>query len=289
MANFAVSTHLYHSYPLAEDQLREVASYGFDAVELFATRGHFDYHDKSAIAELGKWLDSAGVELHSVHAPIVEKVVGTHWGEAYNSAATHQAVRQQAVAEAIAALEIARTVPYKFLVFHLGVPAWPQSEGADNDRLHAMRSVEQVHEAAAGVGVQLALEVIPNTLSTAESLVRMIEDDLELRDVGICLDFGHAFLMGDLLDAIETVSGHLLTTHVHDNRGKSDDHLAPFDGRIDWLSALMSVQKVGYEGRLLFELQSQEPARTVLERAASVRRRFEQILYGDCGPLALDQ
>ena len=37
--------------------------------------------------------------------------------------------------------------------------------------------------------------------------------------------------MGDLVDAIETVSGHLITTHVHDNRGKLDDHLAPFDGK----------------------------------------------------------
>jgi hypothetical protein len=45
----------------------------------------------------------------------------------------------------------------------------------------------------------------------------------------------------------------------------------------------MEVQKVGYEGTLLFELQSSEPSRTVLERAMAARRRFEQILEGEWG------
>ena len=70
--------------------------------------------------------------------------------------------------------------------------------------------------------------MIPNELSRAGSLVHFVEEDLEATDVGICLDFGHAHMDGDLLDAIETVSGHLITTHVHDNRGRADDHLVPF-------------------------------------------------------------
>ncbi len=69
--------------------------------------------------------------------------------------------------------------------------------------------------------------------------------------VGICLDFGHAHMDGDLVDAIETVSEHLVTTHVHDNRGRTDDHLLPFEGTIDWPGALTAIQKVGYEGTLL--------------------------------------
>jgi sugar phosphate isomerase/epimerase len=286
---FGISTHLFHSHPLTEQHLREVAEHGFDRVELFATRGHFDYHSAAAIAELGRWLDAAGVRLHSVHAPIVESVVGTRWGPAYSNATTDQAARQLAVQETIAAVEIARTAPYDYLVVHLGLPSSENPSRADNDREQARRSIEQIHKIAEPLGVRLALEVIPNDLSTSDSLVQMIEEDLELADLGICLDFGHAFLMGDLVDAIETASGHLITTHVHDNCGKVDDHLAPFDGNIDWLAALMSVQKVGYEGTLLFELQGTEPPRSVLERAVTVRRRFEQILDGEWGPLTVDR
>jgi sugar phosphate isomerase/epimerase len=120
--------------------------------------------------------------------------------------------------------------------------------------------------------------VIPNRLSTPDALVRVIEDDLDLPGLGICLDFGHANLGGDVLDAIETVSGHVITTHVHDNAGKSDDHLLPFEGRIGWDAALMALQKIGYDGALVFELAASIEPRAVLERAQRVRARFEELL-----------
>ena len=44
------------------------------------------------------------------------------------------------------------------------------------------------------------------------------------------------------------MSEHLIATHVHDNRGRTDDHLVPFEGTIDWPAALTAVQKVGYDG-----------------------------------------
>ena len=96
--------------------------------------------------------------------------------------------------------------------------------------------------------MRVAIEVIPNPLSGASELLDLIEEDLDGLDVGICLDYGHAHLMGDLGEAIETVSGHLLTTHVHDNGGMRDDHLVPFAGTIDWDAAMMSTQKIGYDG-----------------------------------------
>ena len=58
-----------------------------------------------------------------------------------------------------------------------------------------------------GSGVRLALEVIPNPISDADALVTVIEEELDATDIGICLDSGHAFLMGDLVDAIEEVAG----------------------------------------------------------------------------------
>jgi sugar phosphate isomerase/epimerase len=107
--------------------------------------------------------------------------------------------------------------------------------------------------------------------------VQLIED-LDLPDVGICLDYGHAFLLGDLPDAIERASGHLVTTHIHDNGGAADDHLVPFDGRIDWSTAVMTTQKVGYEGVWLLELGPTAPPASVLARAERACRRFEDLV-----------
>ncbi len=177
-----------------------------------------------------------------------------------------------------ATIALAARLKASFVVVHVGVPDSQQPGASDNAPAAARRSVEHLHEIATRAGVTLALEVMPNRLSTPEALVRMIEDDLELPGLGICLDLGHANLMGDLLDAVETVSGHVVTTHVHDNAGKRDDHLLPFEGRIGWNAALMALQKIGYDGALVFELAASAETRTVLERALRVRARFEELL-----------
>ena len=119
---------------------------------------------------------------------------------------------------------------------------------------------------------------MPNALSRPDALVTLLEEDLDSSDAGICLDFGHAFLMGDLLEAVETCSGHVVTTHVHDNSGGRDEHLVPFEGRIDWDAALMGMRKIGYDGAFIFELAASAEPRPVLERAAKARGRFERAL-----------
>jgi sugar phosphate isomerase/epimerase len=85
-------------------------------------------------------------------------------------------------------------------------------------------------------------------------------------------------VMGDVPDAIETVAGHLTTTHIHDNDGRRDSHQMPFDGSLDWAAALMAFQKVGYDDVLLFELAGTDDPQRVLERARAARLRFEEIL-----------
>ena len=69
---FGISTHLYHDRRLEREHLVQIASYGFEAVELFATRTHFDYHDGAAIAALAQWLSETGLRLNSIHAPITD-------------------------------------------------------------------------------------------------------------------------------------------------------------------------------------------------------------------------
>lgn len=275
---FGVSTHLYHSARLGREHLAEIGSFGFDRVELFATRTHFDYQNPAAVADLQQWLAAAGLELHGVHAPIGESFTAGRWGPPLSIASADAEARERAMSEARHALQIARRIPFAVFVVHIGLPRSQQPTPADNSREAARRSVDELRALAEPLGVKLAVEVIPNELSRPGSLVHFIEQVLEAADVGICLDFGHAHMDGDLGDAIETVAEHLVTTHVHDNRGRTDDHLVPFEGSIDWPRALTTLQKIGYEGTLLLELAAHGAAKETLQKARQARERMERLL-----------
>jgi sugar phosphate isomerase/epimerase len=275
---FGISTHLYHNHRLTREHLLEVGAHGFERVELFATRTHFDYHNPAAVADLQQWLAEAGVELHGVHAPIGESFEGGRWGPPLTLASTDADHRARAMAEAERALQIARRVPFGVLVAHIGLPRTQQPTAADNSRDAARRSIDELQQLAEPLGVRVAIEVIPNELSRAGSLVHFVENVLDRPEIGICLDFGHAHMDGDLVDAIETVSEHLITTHVHDNRGRTDDHLIPFEGTIDWPAALTAVQKIGYEGTFLMEIAAHGSAKETLVKARKARQRMESLL-----------
>ena len=271
---FGISSHLFHNDRLTREHLLEVGAHGFDRFELFATRTHFDYHNRSVIADLQQWLTEAGLELQSVHAPVGESFERGRWGPPFNLASPDDTRRTQAVEECVRALQIAQRIPFRFLIAHIGVT---RDQADHNSRSAARKSVEALHALAKPLGVRLAVEVIPNDLSRPASLVHFVEDVIDT-GVGICLDFGHAHMEGDLIEAIETVSEHVVATHVHDNRGRTDEHLAPFEGTIDWAGALTAVQKVGYDDTLLFELTAHGSTRETLRKAVLARGRIERML-----------
>jgi sugar phosphate isomerase/epimerase len=281
---FGISTHLFHGERLDRRHLDDIASFGFESVELFATGSHFNYHDRPTLDRLATWLRDAGLRLHAIHAPVVQKYEGSKGLGLISNATMDEPARRAAVHEAELALEVAKALPATFLVVHLGVPQ-ADAVGIGNSLEAARQSVEEIQALAEPLGVRLALEIIPNSLSNPATLVGLLENELEIADAGVCFDFGHAFIMGDLIDAIEVSSGHLVTTHVHDNGGRTDAHLVPFEGSIDWSSTLMAMQKIGYEGTYMFEVANSGSARSVLENAQRARRRFEAMLSEE--PLAM--
>jgi sugar phosphate isomerase/epimerase len=274
---FGISTHLYHDQRLGRAHLEEIAEYGFEAIEVFATKAHFDYHDDAAVAALAEWLSETGLVLNSVHAPTMTSLKQGKVDGMFSNALADNAGRQAAVRETEVALQIARRIPFNLLVVHLGTGT-AMSQPGDNNRAAAFRSAAEICRLAEPLGVRVALEVIQNDLSTTAELVAMLEDDLDVAHAGICMDFGHAHLIGDVADAVETAAEHLITTHVHDNRRTSDDHLVPFLGTINWDMALMTMQKIGYDGTYVMELANTSTPRAVLEEARLARRRFERTL-----------
>jgi sugar phosphate isomerase/epimerase len=285
---FGLSTHLFHGERLTRRHLERIAAHDFSLVEVFATRTHLDYHSAAAVTELRGWLDDLQLTAWSMHAPITDRLVGGQWGRAYSPATTDSARRQEALDETLAAISAARVLGCTALVLHLGIPRG-QPVGPDDNHPGAMhRSLAALADASRVAGVRLALEVIPNDLATPDALVEWLTGDLDLDDAGACLDFGHAHLVGGAAEAVEVLSGHIITTHVHDNAGRSDDHLVPFAGTIDWAGTAMALSKVGYAGPLIFELPDHGDAERTLRQAVGARRRLQAILDDLSQPLEFE-
>ena len=159
---------------------------------------------------------------------------------------------------------IARRIPFQFLVVHLGIAG---GGAGDNRRDAARKSIEALHTVAAPLGCSSRSKCCRTNCRAAAPSCTSSRTCSNSGQVGICLDFGHAHLEGDLVDTIETVSEHLLTVDLHDNRGRADEHLVPFDGDIDWPAALTTVQKIGYDGTLMLELGSRGSTKDTLVRA----------------------
>ena len=284
---FGLSTHLFHNERLTEAHFAAIKRHGFDRVEIFATKSHVDYSSDQHAQAVAGWLRDAGVAAHSIHAPITNALKNGEWGEVWSTAAADSTRRQLAVSEATRAMSFAAAIGAKFVVTHLGVPDGMPTPGPDNDGGALARSLGTMAAAARDHGLTLALEVIPNRLSTPEALVARLEtaadasDDAdEIVGHGVCLDVGHAHMMANAIDAVETLGGHLVTTHIHDNARKRDDHLVPFQGTINWSALVMAMEKVGYDGVWMFEIGAPAQgadAGQVLAQAAAARARLEKL------------
>lgn len=275
-APFAISTYLFHRHRLDREHLVHVAAHSFGAIELFALRSHFDYGDPAAVVQLAEWLDDTRLELAAVHAPVALRAADGALHDVCSIASANADRRVRAVDEIRKTLALAAVLPFRQLIVHVGVPD-SHTAADDNDSAAARRSLEQLVPMAEAHGVELALEVLTNRLSTPDALVELVEDVLETPAAGVCLDVGHACLLGDPVDAIEATSGHIIAAHVHDTRGARDEHLVPYEGSVDWTRTLLAFQKVGYSGPWTFELAPGPPAAT-LAKAAQARQRFEQRL-----------
>src|ERR1700737_3721166 len=64
-----LSTYLFVSHKLTPEVLGQIAKAGFQGVEIFCARRHFDYTLKSEIREMAQALADHRLTLPSLHAP----------------------------------------------------------------------------------------------------------------------------------------------------------------------------------------------------------------------------
>lgn len=272
-----LSTHLFVNHRLTVAWLNRVMQAGIPAVEIFCARQHLDWHDRAQISELGHWFGDAELKLHSLHSPMY---TDEFWGRSGpHSVITItepvKAQRLKMVDEIKRALEIAETVPFRYLIQHLGVSG---ETFADRKIDAAFSALEELSIFARQRGVHILLENIPNDLSSAERLKYFVE--VTHLDLGFVFDVGHANIGEGVEMAFDIMKDRIRSTHVHDNDGKADKHLFPLladGGTVDWNRTMGLFRSCPGQFPLLLELKEVEGMEHTLDRVNDVFDRLESI------------
>jgi sugar phosphate isomerase/epimerase len=252
----AISSYVYIKQRLHPGLLDVFARGGAQAVELFAARGHFNYHEKEHVKELGGWFKNGPMKFHSMHSPIYMSNDFRSGAPPLNIVDADKRNRIEAMDEIKRAIEVAEYAPFRFLVQHIG-----RTDEADDPRKFeaALSSIEHLRAFARPLGVTLLVENTPNDLATPERLKELLQA-LHYPDLGVCFDTGHAHMMSTVHQAFGVLEQRICSTHVHDNQGDRDSHLWPSQGTIDWSHTMQSLAAAPQAPAVLLEVEGEEGA-----------------------------
>src|SRR6202158_2876897 len=235
-----LSTYLFVSRKLTPELLGQIAEAGFKGVEIFCSRGHFDYTAKAEVQAMAAALANQGLTLSSMHAPASRDLSSTRESGTPLSICEVERVRRiEAMDELKRAIDVAEELPFPRMVFHMG----GSRETADpRKRDAAFSSLEHLILHARHVGVTICVENTTSEMGDSAYL-RAFVDETRLTGLRFNFDIGHAYLAdGPEEERIEKSFSPLrdliVGVHLHDNPGEKDEHLPPFDGTIDWTAAI---------------------------------------------------
>lgn len=240
--------------------LEMIAAAGFEAVEY----SHALHWSDEEIATVREMTADYGLVAWSLHAWVGGDVLTAEG-------------RAQTLSYLTRAGQVALGLGVERVVHHANGASL---EGEGERRLEA--EAETI-AAAWQPGYRFALECM-KTVAQMEYTVALV-DRLGPERAGVCVDTGHAHL-GDLgaARAVRMAGSRLITTHLQDNHGQSDEHLPPGDGTIPWDEVGQALREIGYTGCLLLELTDQpsperrlQGVRGEVQRGAEIARRLHRL------------
>src|SRR6266850_8395952 len=279
-----LSTYLFISRKLTPEVLEQIAGAGFQGIEIFCTRNHFEYSIKTEIQAMAGALERNHLELASLHAPTSRDVSAMRESGTPLSICEVERVRRiEAMDELKRVIDVAEDLPYSRLIFHMG----GARETADpRKRDAAFSTLEHLILHAHHAGVAICIE---NTTSEMgdPGYLRAFVDETRLTGLRFNFDIGHANLAElpkeeRLEKSFAPLRELVSSVHLHDNHGEKDEHLPPYDGTIEWSAAIKLLKSAPQTSLpLVLELKERTgpEAPGATEQLAAARKamdRFEK-------------
>jgi sugar phosphate isomerase/epimerase len=280
-----LSTYPFISRKVTPDLLALISSAGFEGVELFCSRSHFDYTSREDVQGMAQALNDARLTLESLHAPNSRDLSATREGGTPLSICEVERVRRiEAMDEFKRAIDVAEDLPYSRMILHMG----GSRETADpRKRDAAFSTLEHLVLHGHHRGVTICIENTPSEMGDPTYLRAFVEET-RLSGLRFNFDVGHANLCDGpeeerIQMCFEPLRELVASVHLHDNHGEKDEHLPPYAGSIDWSNAIRILQTSPDQKKLPIVLELKEKTgpeaiqpHEVMEAARSAMDRFER-------------
>ncbi len=231
----------YFGYDLTlKERFDLIKKTGFDAVGLWRD-DWFGWSGHRAYADMAR---TAGLQVIDGHAPFMRDYdfVNALWQDNLDGETTYQIYRRAIVEAAEDGV--------RNLIIHLEQRGTPPNETG----LHRLRHLADLAEKH---GVVIALENIH-----FNSYLTYVFERVASPNVGFCYDAGHRNCNEPDVDLLSMFGDKLIALHLHDNDGTGDQHLIPFEGKIDWKSQMSKIAATGYIGAITLECTAGPPGST---------------------------
>lgn len=232
--------------------IRKTKEIGFDTIDIFADPLEIGAQERRLIRDV---CADAGL-------PVISLVCC-----ALGLADFNTAVRRFHIERAKRYLEFIYELKGRNVVLVLGEYMWQQEVIKPRDQWRwAVESVKELGDYAAGLEVDIAIELEPFHLSIVNNLAHMVEF---LKDAGhpavrANLDISHLALSHSPAKDIPRLKGQIAHVHFSDCDGKVHGDLPPGRGSVNFVPYLEELKQVGYEGAISIELEySPDPAQIV--------------------------
>jgi sugar phosphate isomerase/epimerase len=276
-----LSTYLFVSRKLTPELLGQIAGAGFEGVEIFCSRSHFEYSSKTEARAMAGALEANRLQLVSLHAPTSRDISAMRESGMPLSICEVERVRRiEAMDELKRVIDVADDLPYSRLILHMG----GSRETADpRKRDAAFSTLEHLILHAHHAGITICVENTTSEMGNP-SYLRAFVDETRLTGLRFNFDIGHAHLSdfpeGERIEKSFSPLRELATSvHLHDNHGEKDEHLPPYDGTIDWPTAIKTLQSATHTALpLVLELKEKTgpEAPGAAEQLAAARKSLDR-------------
>lgn len=179
-------------------------------------------------------LAAAGVRSATFHAPFEDI-----WPGARDEEVRRLASRR--LRQAVALAPLFRPLG---IVMHGGYFEWLFDFAPDKWFEPARRTFSEIAEAAEDAKVDIFIE---NVFDEIPDHLLALRAAVGSRRLGFCFDAGHATLFSRLpvQKWVEALGVDIREMHIHDNRGRRDDHLPVGEGTINFRGVLLAASDAG--------------------------------------------